>query len=156
MSPRAAWRLEALGYGEVYDYVAGKSDWIAAGFATEGTTAGRARITDVMDPHPATCRPDEAVAEVAARVTPSGGGVCVVVNAEQVVRGRLRLDRADPHDTRLVEAVMEPGPATVRADADPAETLERMRRRGARSLIVSTPEGVLLGVGVDDASRQAP
>jgi hypothetical protein len=41
---------------------------------------------------------------------------------------------------------MEPGPATVRADARAAETTERMRTRGAASVIVSTPEGVLLGL----------
>jgi CBS domain-containing protein len=146
MSPRAAWRLEALGYGEVYDYVGGKADWIAAGLTTEGTRAGRVRVTDVMDPGPATCSAGETVAEVIARLAPSGTRVCVVVNAGRVVRGRLHLDRADPDDRRLVETVMEPGPATVRADADPVETLERVRRRGAGSLIVSTPEGLLLGV----------
>lgn len=30
-SPKAAKRLEELGYGEVYDYEAGKEDWKAAG-----------------------------------------------------------------------------------------------------------------------------
>ena len=40
---------------------------------------------------------------------------------------------------------MELGPATVRADADLAETIERMKSRNVRSLIVSTPDGVLLG-----------
>ena len=35
MSPRAAWRLESLGFARVYDYVAGKADWMAAGLPTE-------------------------------------------------------------------------------------------------------------------------
>src|SRR6266851_66135 len=43
MSPRAAWRLESLGFGEVYDYVAGKLDWMAAGLRTEGTNAAHPR-----------------------------------------------------------------------------------------------------------------
>ncbi|TVQ33469.1 MAG: rhodanese-like domain-containing protein [Geminicoccaceae bacterium] len=30
-SPEAAARMEALGYTRVYDYVAGKADWLAAG-----------------------------------------------------------------------------------------------------------------------------
>ncbi|MDP9404293.1 MAG: rhodanese-like domain-containing protein [Actinomycetota bacterium] len=34
MSPRAAWRLEHLGFAQVYDYVAGKVDWMAAGLPT--------------------------------------------------------------------------------------------------------------------------
>lgn len=37
MSPRAAWRLEAAGFGPVYDYQAGKIDWIAADLPFEGT-----------------------------------------------------------------------------------------------------------------------
>jgi hypothetical protein len=31
MSPRAAWRLEGLGFERVYDYVPGKADWFASG-----------------------------------------------------------------------------------------------------------------------------
>ncbi|SRR6266699_6493234 len=37
MSPRAAWRLEATGFGSVYDYAAGKADWLAADLPFEGT-----------------------------------------------------------------------------------------------------------------------
>ena len=51
MSPRAAWRLEAFGYPEVYDYVAGKSDWMAAGLPTEGNSAHPPRV-DTRGPLP--------------------------------------------------------------------------------------------------------
>ena len=54
MSPRAACRLESLGFGEVYDYVAGKLDWMAAGLPTEGpmlTAQGRVTL------HAGMCRP---------------------------------------------------------------------------------------------------
>jgi hypothetical protein len=37
MSPRAAWRLEAAGFGPVYDYAAGKMDWPAADLPYELT-----------------------------------------------------------------------------------------------------------------------
>ena len=37
MSPRAAWRLKAAGFGPVYDYAAGKADWLAAGLPFQGT-----------------------------------------------------------------------------------------------------------------------
>ena len=47
MSPRAAWRLESLGFGEVYDYVDGKVDWMAAGLATEGTASRHPRAGDL-------------------------------------------------------------------------------------------------------------
>ncbi len=39
MSPRAAWRFESLGGTRVYDYVAGKVDWFAAGLPREGRPA---------------------------------------------------------------------------------------------------------------------
>jgi CheY-like chemotaxis protein len=41
MSPRAACRLETLGFDQVYDDSAGKTDWLAHGLAVEGADAGR-------------------------------------------------------------------------------------------------------------------
>ena len=146
MSPRAAWRLEAFDFVVVYDYVAGKADWRAAGLATEGDRPHLSRVSDVMDRSVPTCRPVDLVADLVARFGSSGAPSCVVVNDQRVVQGRIRLDRVDPADARPVEEVMDLGPATVRADADVAETAERMRRRGAANLIVSDPDGVLLGV----------
>ncbi len=40
MSPRAAARLETLGFDDVYDYVSGKSDWMAAGLPTVRESVG--------------------------------------------------------------------------------------------------------------------
>ena len=146
MSPRAAWRLEALGYGPVHHYVAGKADWLAAGLLTVTAGDRPARVADLMARDVATCAPGDRVADVVARLERQSDGICVVVNDARVVQGRLRLDRVDPSDARLVEEVMEPGPVTVRADAPLAETIERMRDRKAASLIISDPDGVLLGV----------
>src|SRR5437588_12261095 len=108
MSPRAAWRLEAFGYVEVYDYVAGKSDWMAAGLPTEGKGAHPLRVAEIMDRCVPTCEPAEVVAEVMARLGSTGAPLCVVVNEHRVVQGRLRLDRLDPADPRPVEEAMEP------------------------------------------------
>jgi CBS-domain-containing membrane protein len=144
MSPRAAWRLEALGYAPVYDYTAGKADWLAAGLPTVTRRERPRRAADVMDRGVATCRPDQIIADIVA--TNVTADTWVVVNEHRVVLGRLRADDVDSADRRTVEEAMEPGPATVRADAPAAETVERMRSRGAASLIVSTPDGVLLGL----------
>ena len=146
MSPRAAWRLEALGYGPVHHYVAGKADWLAAGLLTVTAGDRPARVADLMARDVATCAPGDRVADVVARLERQSDGICVVVNDARVVQGRLRLDRVDPADARLVEEVMEPGPVTVRADAPLAGTIERMRDRKAASVIISDPDGVLLGV----------
>ena len=42
MSPRAAWRLESIGFTRAYDYVAGKADWGSFGLPLEGTKGARA------------------------------------------------------------------------------------------------------------------
>jgi CBS domain-containing protein len=146
MSPRAAWRLESLGYTPVYDYAAGKADWLAAGLPTVTAADRPARVADVMDRNVPRCAPAERVSHVAPRLDLGGDGICVVVNDGDVVLGRLRFDRVDPALSGPVEDVMEPGPVTIRADAPLAETLERMKGRKAGSVIVSTPDGVLLGV----------
>jgi hypothetical protein len=44
MSPRAAWRLESIGFAEVHDYVAGKADWGSAGPPLEGTRGSDTRV----------------------------------------------------------------------------------------------------------------
>jgi hypothetical protein len=43
MAPRAAARLESLGFREVFEYKAGKLDWMAAGLPTEGEGSRRPR-----------------------------------------------------------------------------------------------------------------
>ncbi|MFC7101678.1 rhodanese-like domain-containing protein [Nonomuraea rubra] len=37
LSPRAAHRLQRLGFGQVYDYGVGKMDWLSADLPYEGT-----------------------------------------------------------------------------------------------------------------------
>lgn len=142
MSPRAACRLERLGFDPVYDYTLGKADWLAAGLPTEGQPHP-ARVLEAADRHPSTCGPDAIVAAVVARLADHDS--CVVIEDHDVVLGRLRLTQVDPADHRRVEDVMEPGPTTVRADADLAESLTRMASRHVTSLVITNPDGVLLG-----------
>jgi CBS domain-containing protein len=157
MSPRAACRLERFGFDPVYDYAAGKADWRAAGLPTEGRPQP-ARVLAAADRAPVTCGPDEPVASVLARLRQAGRTVCVVVDSDGVVCGRLRLDRLEPNDDRPADAGMEAGPTTVRADAPLDETLARMASRHVTSRLVTTPEGVLLGElrGADGETASDP
>ncbi len=143
MSPRAAGRLARLGY-DVYDYTLGKADWLATGLPAEGSRSGAARVLDAVDPAVSTCEPDEPVEAIAARVVNSTWRVCVVVDEERVILGRLRLDNLAAQGP--AEEHMEPGPTTIRPSDDLAEVRERMSKRNVRTLLVSTPAGVLLGV----------
>jgi hypothetical protein len=120
MSPRAAWRLEQLGY-QVADYVAGKADWLAAGLPVEGTEQPAGLVLHEVD----TCGPDDTPAPDTHE--------CVVVNDDGVVLGMWRHGEFDP------------GPSTERADADPDDLRTRMAKAGADSYLITTPGGVLLG-----------
>lgn len=143
MSPRAAWRLEQLGYGPVYDYAPGKVDWMAAGLPTIRSDPSERRALDGADREPPTCRPDQVVGEL---MTTASGTAFVVVNEHRVVVGRYRTGGASADMARRVEEAMEPGPATVRAHEPLAPLLERMAGRGVDEVIITTPEGELLGV----------
>src|SRR2546426_8658932 len=89
MSPRAAWRLESLGFPEVYEYRGGKADWLAAGLPTEGTGSRKPRVLEFVRRDVPTCRLGETVADAAARATAAGSDVCMVVNEQDILLGRL-------------------------------------------------------------------
>jgi hypothetical protein len=55
MSPRAAWRLEGIGFEKVYDYVPGKAAWFADGLPKEGKLASVPTIGDAARRDVPTC-----------------------------------------------------------------------------------------------------
>lgn len=146
MSPRAAWRLEQLGFVEVYDYSTGKIDWIAAGWATEGPGPSEPRVLTAMDRGVRTCEVDEQVGAVRRRLGPNITA-SVVVNSQGIVAGRLEhLDAIDAEDPRSAGDVMRPGPTTIRPSENLKEARERMAGSRVRELLVTTPDGELLGI----------
>src|SRR2546427_13009373 len=90
MSPRAAWRLESLGFREVCDYTVGKLDWLAAGMPTEGTNANRPRAGALARKDVPTCALEERLSVVRDGVRNQGWEAAVVINDERVVFGLLR------------------------------------------------------------------
>jgi CBS domain-containing protein len=156
MSPRAAWRLEALGFEQVYDYVAGKADWVANGLPREGKTAGDLYAGDLIDPDPPVCGLADTVAEVQAIIDRADYGFCLAVNDRRIVLGRVRASSLrDANESATAESVMEAGPGTVRANVPAEELLERLVKRDLKSVVVTTPEGRLLGVfHREDAERR--
>lgn len=155
MSPRAAWRLETLGFADVYDYVAGKLDWLAAGLPAEGASARRPRVADVARRDVPTCSLEERMGEVRQKVGAAGWDVCVVVNSERVVLGLLRAELDAPGDRRAEEA-MRPGPSTFRPHVPVEEMARFMVHHDLPSAPITTSDGQLLGLLVrDDAVRAA-
>src|SRR5579859_4553064 len=106
MSPRAAWRLESLGFAEVYDYVAGKLDWMAAGLRTEGSNAAHPRAGDVSRKDVPTAGLAERLGDVRERVQASGWNAVVVINDQRVVLGLLRSKELDKNPDLPIEQAM--------------------------------------------------
>ena len=155
MSPRAACRLETLGFAHVYDYVLGKADWLARGLPTEGEHADMLRAKDLLRDDVVTARLDVPVGAVAPRVASSPYGFAFVLAEDGTLLGRLRKAALQGDPDAAAQDVMEPGPSTVRADSKPERLAERMRTHNLQTMVVTTPEGRLLGVvRRDDAERR--
>lgn len=156
MSPRATCRLEQLGFAQVYDYTAGIADWKAAGLGLEGAEDAVLTVADATRPDIPTAEPDDILGDVHERAAAAGWDEAVVVDCDGVVVGRLRGEAWDGEPATPVGQAMEPGPTTVRADADLRSLVDRMEHRGTRLVVVTDPQGHLIGVLLhDDATRLA-
>src|SRR5215207_3509253 len=146
MSSRAAWRLESLGCSYVYRYAAGKLDWFAFGLPMAGQFAVIPKAGDVIRRDVPTCNLTDRLGEVSQRCRALGWKVCLVVNEQNVVLGRLRGEAwaADPNTP--VEAVMENGPTTFRPDNFLEPLAKRMREKKVGSVIITNSDGGLIGL----------
>jgi hypothetical protein len=154
MSPRAACRLEALGFDRVYDYVDGIADWKAAGLAIEGSADPGQRVIDATRADVPTCQPDDTIASLRHRTVDAGWEICVVTDCDGLAIGRIRGAALDANGGQLAGAVMEPGPSTVRPDQPLQPLVERMHDRNAPNVIVTTPQGKLVGILLRDEADQ--
>jgi CBS domain-containing protein len=89
---------------------------------------------------------EEPVGEVRTRVAASPYWFALVVAADGTLVGRLRAAALAGDPDRRAEQVMEAGPSTVRPDRSLAELAARMRDHDLKFMLVTTPEGRLLGV----------
>ena len=146
MSPRAAWRLERFGFGEVYDFVPGKTAWLAMGWPREGTAAAVPNAGEIARRRTPTCGLEDRVGDVREKVLEAGRHVCIVVNDNGIVEGRLRSRALDEMPGATAEQAMEVGPTTIRPSEHLAPLVERMRRRGVATIVVSDLKGYLVGI----------
>ncbi len=146
MSPRAAWRLESLGFPQVYEYAAGEADWLAYGLPSEGRDADTPRAGQIARRGVPTCSLHERLGEIRDRVAAAGWDECLVVNDQQVVLGRVRGAALKASAETRAEVVMEPGPTTTRPDEFLAKLVPRLRDKHVDRIIVTTPDGRLVGI----------
>jgi CBS domain-containing protein len=130
----------------VYDYKAGKQDWMGAGLPTEGTNAQRPRLVDVVRRDVPTCSLDERLGDVRHRAVTAGWDACVVVSQDRIVLGLLRAKELDADPDLPIEQVMRPGPSTYRPFVSVEEIRRTMTERNMDSSPVTTSDGKLVGL----------
>src|SRR6202165_3700427 len=112
MAPRAAARLENLGFQGVFHYKGGKLDWMASGQLTEGENSKRPRAADVARSDVATCRLDDRLGDVRERAHATGLDAAVVVDVQRAALGLLRGAELAKAPDLTIEQAMRPGPST--------------------------------------------
>src|SRR3954466_4477624 len=88
LSPRAAHRLDLLGFAEVYDYVASKAAWLACGLPGEGLLHDDRRAAARARADVPRLKPDATVHDL--NVVIDDWEVAVVVDGDDVVLGSVR------------------------------------------------------------------
>ena len=144
MSPRAAWRLEAAGFGPVYDYATGKTDWLAADLPFEGTAqlAGMFTRRGV-----ATAGEHTPAAEALRMLGAQGFGPLLVLNPAGVVMGAAHSDALKSAPAHAdAGSVMRFGVSTVRPSEDAAALAHRMGHAQVTRVVVTRPDGTLVGL----------
>jgi rhodanese-related sulfurtransferase len=147
LSPRAAERLETLGFHPVFDYTVGLQDWLAFDLPTEGTEAGRLRAGKACRRDVPVCRITDRMEDVQFRVRSAEWDTCIVITDDGVVLGRISRDalRGGGDPDVLAGGVMEEGPNTVRPNENLDELVERMDKHGVERMLVATSAGTLIG-----------
>ncbi len=154
MSPRAAWRLERLGFEQVFDFSVGKAAWLAMGWPREGTAVAVPNAGEVARSGTPTCWLDDRIRGVREGILAAGADACIVVNPEGIVQGRLMLAALSEDPEVTAEEAMEIRPTTVRPSEALKPLVERMRKKSVRTMIVTDLRGKLLGLLYrEDAER---
>jgi CBS domain-containing protein len=131
----------------VFDYVAGKADWIAYGLPAEGDDAQGQFVGERLEMQPQTCRVTDPVATVREKVRQSSARLCAVLNEERVVLGLCEEAESLPDSPELTaQDVMNPGPTTLRPSYSVDDALELLRKSGKRAILVTSSNGKLMGV----------
>lgn len=76
MSPRAAARLESIGFEQVYDFTAGKAAWGAAGLPLEGENGSESRAGAHVRSDVPACSPSDRLQAESRETRPEPASPC--------------------------------------------------------------------------------
>jgi Mg/Co/Ni transporter MgtE len=132
-----------MGFNDVYDYAAGKANWIAMGLPTERRDT-QPRIEQVARKDVPTCGVHDRLSQVRAKL-PEGWNVCVVLNADRIVLGLVDFfDQLD--ESQSIEEVMRPAPLTFRPGRPVAQVCEYLETKNVPVALITTSAGQFIGI----------
>jgi rhodanese-related sulfurtransferase len=143
LSSRGAALLEAYGHPDVYDYAESKVAWFAMDRPGEGTVPDPERAGVIARPA-VTCAPGTSLRDLPEA---GPGDVVLVVDHRRIVLGALRpeLVVGAAADATALD-IAHPAPSSVRPSITASELARSMDRSGERYVVVSTLDGVLVGI----------
>jgi rhodanese-related sulfurtransferase len=144
LSPRAAHRLEELGFTDVHDYVASKAAWLAEGRPGEGLLHDTQRAGAVVLRDVPRVAPTAVIRELPEALRE--WELAVVVGDDDVVVGVVRRELLGTDGDTTVAAVMQTGPASVRPSISKRELAQSMDDDGQEHVLVTTLGGRLIGL----------
>jgi rhodanese-related sulfurtransferase len=145
LSPRAAHRLDALGFTEVYDYVPGKAAWLGDGLPSGGQRRPEQRVGSLADPKVPTLPADATIAD-AKRALADDSDVAIVLDDHHVVLGVLRPETLGLDPTTPVVDVVQPGPSTFRPSMTIRELVGYFRKSDESRALITTNGGEWIGL----------
>jgi hypothetical protein len=154
MSPRAAARLEALGFAGLFDYVAGQGDWGSFGLPLGGRRPSSSLVAHTSGAMSPPALPLIGCLRCASVSAPKAGTRASSRTRPRVVVGRLGRAAMAGNDDVSVEEAMSLGPSTVLPSLELEKAVERRRNQNLTCLPVTRSDGVLVGVlRREDAAR---
>src|SRR5689334_3348283 len=145
MSRRAAARLQSMDFQRVFAYVGGKVDWMAYGLPVERGQAMPPVVGELVNRDVPRCRVGDSIDAARQAAYEMGMDVCPVVDGDGVLVGLCTRNTLHAHPSIAVDLVMEPGPITARPSMPVKDALDILDRKKTRTLIVTTPDGKLIG-----------
>ena len=137
----------------VFDYVAGKLDWLSNALPVEGRLTETATVGARADRDVPTCRPTERLSEVRDRLGETRWKACVVINDTRVVLGLLQNEWEQREDS-TVDQIMESGPTTFRPYVSVEQLVDYLQGKELDTILVTTSDGRLVGALTDQDLRQ--
>src|SRR5438270_10280998 len=145
MAPRAAARLESLGFNNVFEYKAGKQDWLAAGLPSAGRRADEPTIAAVLRRDVPRFGLDDTAGPILETMRAGGWEFAAVVDRAGLLLGRVKASHATDASA-MARDVMEEGPSTYRPNVRLDELLRRMLDHRFDMAFVTDPDGRLRGL----------